>query len=206
MSRTIPFLAAVVGAAFLLPPRGAPVATAQEKILPQWEYRAVSLGSDEKEATKKLNALAAEGWELAGPLGGGLTAFKRPALTAGAAAARKDFLMLQGTWHTVSIAYGDTNLGEDKDDTITYEGDKFVQRRGGQVWQAGTFKIVDATSNPKQIDYVATEGDLKGTHWRSIYTLEGESHRLCSDDGNDSRPKEFSGRSGFLRVTKREKQ
>jgi uncharacterized protein (TIGR03067 family) len=117
---------------------------------------------------------------------------------------KKDLEKLQGTWYTVSTSYGDTNTGEDKTDTITYEGDKYIQKRGGQFWQAGTFKIVDATSNPKQIDYLATEGEFKGTHWRSIYTLDGPDHQICSDDGNDNRPKEFSGKVGFHRVTKRQ--
>jgi predicted nucleic acid-binding Zn-ribbon protein len=45
---------------------------------PAWEWKAVSLGADEKEATKKLNQLAAGGWEYVGPLTNGLVAFKRP--------------------------------------------------------------------------------------------------------------------------------
>jgi hypothetical protein len=45
---------------------------------PAWEWKAVALGADEKEATKKLNELAADGWEYAGPLANGLVAFKRP--------------------------------------------------------------------------------------------------------------------------------
>jgi uncharacterized protein (TIGR03067 family) len=121
-------------------------------------------------------------------------------------AARKDRKNLQGTWYRVSTAYGVLAAsGEDKGDTITYQGDIYVQRHNGEVYQAGTFKIVDATANPKQIDYTCTEGELKGKHFRSIYTLDGDDHQICSDDGNDNRPKEFSRIAGFLRVTKRQK-
>jgi WD40 repeat protein len=42
-----------------------------------WEYRSVTFGTDEKENTKKLNDLAAAGWEYVGPLTGGMVAFKR---------------------------------------------------------------------------------------------------------------------------------
>jgi uncharacterized protein (TIGR03067 family) len=120
------------------------------------------------------------------------------------AAARKNRNKLQGTWYTVSIACRAWATGPDKGDTITYEGDRYVQRLNGRVYQAGTFTIVDATASPKQIEYHCTEGALKGAHFRSIYTLDGDEHQLCSDDANDNRPKELSGKAGFLRVTKRQ--
>ena len=120
------------------------------------------------------------------------------------ASAKKDWKKLQGTWYTVSIAYpGDSAVRSDKRDTITYEGDKYVQSHNGQVFQAGTFAIVDATASPKQIEYRCTEGALKGRRFRSIYTLDGDDHQICSDNANDNRPKQFSGKVGFLRVTKR---
>jgi uncharacterized protein (TIGR03067 family) len=206
-NKTVLLLAVTALAGFLLCRLMLPLAASQEKTAPPpWEYKAVSFGGDEKENTRKLNDLAGEGWEYVGPLGNGMVAFRRAVLSPRDAAAKKDREKLQGTWYTVSISYGDTNTAEDKTDTITYEGDQFVQKRGGLVWQAGTFKIVDATSNPKQIDYVATEGEFKGAHWRSVYTLDGDDHQICSDDGNDNRPKEFSGKVGFHRVTKRQQQ
>jgi uncharacterized protein (TIGR03067 family) len=122
-----------------------------------------------------------------------------------AAAAKKELQKLQGTWYTVSTNYRGTATGEDKTDTITYEGDEYVQRRNGHVWAAGTIAIVDATATPKQIEYTVTAGENKGLLVRSIYTLDGDDHQICSDEGNNSRPTEFSGKSGFLRVTKRDK-
>jgi uncharacterized protein (TIGR03067 family) len=119
-------------------------------------------------------------------------------------ATKKDWKKLQGTWYTVSIAYpGDSATRSDKGDTITYQGNKYFQSENGQVFQAGTFAIVDATTSPKQIEYRCTEGGLKGKHFRSIYTLDGDDHQICSDNANDNPPKQFSGKVGFLRVTKR---
>jgi uncharacterized protein (TIGR03067 family) len=130
--------------------------------------------------------------------------FPRSVLPPKVAAARKDREKLQGAWYTVSIAYqGVMAARGDKGDTITYKGDRYVQRSNGQLWQAGTFAIVDATASPKQIEYRCTEGELKGKLFRSIYTLDGDRHQICSDNANDNRPKEFSGKVGFLRVTKR---
>jgi hypothetical protein len=44
---------------------------------PAVEYKAVLFATDEREATRKLNELAAQGWEYVGPLGNSLVAFKR---------------------------------------------------------------------------------------------------------------------------------
>ena len=59
-----------------------PAVRAQEKpaSLTQSEFKAVLFGTDEKEATKKLNDLASEGWQYFGPLSNGLVAFRRPYL------------------------------------------------------------------------------------------------------------------------------
>jgi uncharacterized protein (TIGR03067 family) len=62
------------------------------------------------------------------------------------------------------------------------------------------------TANPKQIEYIVAEGDHKGYHFRSIYTLEENDHWICSDGSDNNRPKEFSGQAGFLRVLKRVKK
>ena len=79
MRRLVPVVALL--AVFLLTGTG-PLsrARAQDKPAPKpaWELKAVSVGADEKEATKKLNELAADGWEYVGPLANGLVAFRRP--------------------------------------------------------------------------------------------------------------------------------
>ena len=97
----------------------------------------------------------------------------RPARPPKDSAVKRDQAKLQGTWYTASIAYPGGHGGEDRRDTITYQGDRYTQRQNGQVYQAGTFAIVDATASPRQIDYRCTEGDLKGKRFRSIYTLDG---------------------------------
>jgi uncharacterized protein (TIGR03067 family) len=121
-------------------------------------------------------------------------------------AARKEQARLQGTWYTVSISYQGLITVEDRGDTLTYEGNRYAQRQNGRLYQAGTFAIVDATATPKQIEYTSTMGELKGKRFRSIYTLDGDEHRICSDDANDNRPKAFTGTAGFLRSTKRLKE
>src|SRR4051795_11137824 len=70
----------------------APDASGQEKPKPPAvEYKAVAIGADEKGATRKLNELAAEGWEYVGPLGNSLVAFKRDP-------AKRELAKWQGEW------------------------------------------------------------------------------------------------------------
>ncbi len=122
-----------------------------------------------------------------------------------AVAIRKATHDILGAWYTVSVADGNTNTGEDRGDIITYEGNRFSQKRNGQVYQSGTFEIVDATSNPKQIDFHVTEGAQKGRHFRAIFTQNGDSLIGCCDHGENDRPTEFSGQAGYYRVGKRVK-
>lgn len=123
-----------------------------------------------------------------------------------AAAIRKATQDIQGSWYTVSIADRATMLGEDRDDIITYEGNKFFQKRNGQVHQAGTFEIVDATGDLKKIDYHITEGPQKGMHFRAIFRQAGDRLEGCCDHGENNRPTEFTGQAGFHRVARRSKE
>jgi uncharacterized protein (TIGR03067 family) len=183
---------------------GEPAAAQESGAAParSFEFRAVAMGTTEQAATDKLNALAAEGWDYVGPLANGLVAFRRP-LAARDLAARKDGEKLQGVWTRVAVSHGETRRGENVSDTITYSGNTFVQKLAGAVIQGGTFKIVDAASNPRQLDYFVTAGTNKGKHYRAIYRIEGDVLHVCSDDGSNKRPREFARDAGFYRVARR---
>ncbi|HVK08669.1 MAG TPA: TIGR03067 domain-containing protein [Gemmataceae bacterium] len=115
--------------------------------------------------------------------------------------ARADLEKLRGTWYTVSTSNGGATTGVDKRDTITYDGTRYKQSRGGRVFDEGTIEIIDAAARPKQIDYTVTDGLNKGLQARSIYTLDGDDHKICSVQGD--RPAEFAGAAGFYRVMRR---
>jgi len=167
----------------------------------QWETREFTFGADEKEWLRRLGELKAVGWEADLLLGGGRVLFKTR-IPGKEAAVKADIAALQGTWYMSTVAEGVILLGENKNETITYEGNHYGQRRDGQVIAAGTFSIVDASAHPKRIDVQCTEGPSKGTYCRSIYTVSGDDYQICSDSGNDQRPQEFSGKSGLYRITK----
>ena len=118
---------------------------------------------------------------------------------------KRDLAVLQGTWYTVSVRSGDHTTGRDVAETLTYEGNTYTHKRDGRAYSSGTFKIIDAKSTPKQIEYTVTAGSDNGAHYRSIYTLDGDDHAICSRSSGD-RPTEFSDQAGFYRVTKRVKK
>ena len=108
-----------------------------------------------------------------------------PACTAGGpdAQSKKDRAALQGEWKIVSAE----SNGEPPPPGLL-DGAKFVFC-GDKLTLLGkerTFKL-DATKNPRQIDFVPTKGK---TPQIGIYELDGDNLRLCVGPADD-RPKEF---------------
>lgn len=75
---------------------------------------------------------------------------------------QRDRAALQGTWSTVSVQSGDHASGEDTAETLTYKWNTYTQSRNGRPYSSGTFKIIDAKSKPKQIEFTVTDGSDKG--------------------------------------------
>jgi hypothetical protein len=85
-----------------------PSAFSQEKKAeaPGVEYKAVALGTDEREATRKLNELAAQGWEYVGPLGNSLVAFRRARAKSAEPDLATRVTRLGGKMHGVPVGKG----------------------------------------------------------------------------------------------------
>jgi serine/threonine-protein kinase len=118
-------------------------------------------------------------------------------------AARQDAERLQGAWERVAIVHGANRYGPDPNDVLTFRGKQFEVKEKGKLTLAGTFEIVDATSQPKQMDLVCTEGRHKGKRLRAVYRLDGNRLETCTDSGDDDRPKMLSGARGFYRDLRR---
>ena len=122
-----------------------PPAQGQDKAgSPKWEFKAVAFGGDEKDGTKKLNDLAADGWEYVGPLAQGLVAFKRQAGAASAAPA-----LAGDTW--ICSFKGENPKTVDQKARackIYHEGKQLKLRNelgdvvdGKLVWEEGVWKV-----------------------------------------------------------------
>jgi uncharacterized protein (TIGR03067 family) len=111
---------------------------------------------------------------------------------------KTDVDKLQGDWMAVagenSKEKFDKELATIK---LTVKGDHLTLRLGSDLIQA-TFKL-DATKNPRHIDFKVAEGPGKGETFPGIYALEGESVKLCFSEPKQPRPTEFAaeGRPGL---------
>ena len=74
--------------------------------------------------------------------------------------------------------------------TLTLTADRFKTQRGDQVLFDSTY-ILDASKEPKQIDMIGTEGELKGKPALGIYKLDGEKLTLCYTMPGKERPAKF---------------
>ncbi len=108
---------------------------------------------------------------------------------------------LQGAW----IAMKAERDGKPADDVIgnhlSFTGDRFVIARDGKTLFAGTFHF-DANAKPATIDFVHTEGALKGRSWKGIYALSGDTLTVCDNapDPDKPRPTAFATRAGSALV------
>lgn len=100
-----------------------------------------------------------------------------------AAAAKTMQGRLQGTWKCVALQSG--GMKSERDLTCTIKGNSWETTLDGQVYQAGTFKIVDLDASPKQIDWVIAfdaAGENKDKTYHGIFMLDGNSLCCCNSD------------------------
>jgi uncharacterized protein (TIGR03067 family) len=120
---------------------------------------------------------------------------KPPAKEAAKAADDKE--KLQGTWVWVEAERGGKKAGADeiKDFKMVFRGDKLSVDPGGDN-REGTFKL-DPAQKPKTIDLMLEDGPEKGKTIRGIYSLDGDTLKLCFDDmGDNDRPTDFTSKEG----------
>jgi uncharacterized protein (TIGR03067 family) len=127
------------------------------------------------------------------------------------AANTKDKEKLQGTWQAVSGEKEGKDDPEASKHSLVFDGDKFMIKRGDNVFVQGTFKI-DASKSPKTMDIDITEGpdNVKGKKAEAIYALDGDDLSWCvAEPGSADRPEKLGTKEGekhMLVKLKREKK
>jgi uncharacterized protein (TIGR03067 family) len=125
-------------------------------------------------------------------------------------ATKKDLEQIQGTWRLVSREKDGKADAADtiKDFLMINEGNKFTFKgTSGAGATKGTFTL-DATKKPKAMDRTPGDGPQKGKTLLGIYSLEGDTLKICVSLAGKERPGEFATapKSGLLlSVFKREK-
>jgi uncharacterized protein (TIGR03067 family) len=133
-----------------------------------------------------------------------------PFVAAGDDATKKELDRFRGTWKFESVEIEGQAVPADgiKDVRLILDGDKFTMEGGGLGMYKGTFKV-DVSKKPKTIDVTFTEGPEKGKTSIGIYTLEGDTYKVCMDPQGKERPTKFESKKGspfVLEVLKREKK
>lgn len=130
-----------------------------------------------------------------------------PAGGARPAAVEGDLKLAQGVWAFESwdTAGDPTPAALLKPLTLTFDGNRFVIRNGGDIYEAGSVAL-DASTTPKTMDATFTEGPNRGTVMSGIYKLDGDTFTICMAGPGKGRPAVFKTAAGstlFLIVTKR---
>lgn len=122
-------------------------------------------------------------------------------------AAHQELLKLQGAWQYESLEEdGEKSATEDlKGRTIVFGADTYFIRANNKILQMGQIKL-DPGKAPKTFNAVVKQGQNRGEVMLGIYTLEGDTLKLCFDTQGQERPKEFKTKPGLnlvLAVCKR---
>ena len=109
----------------------------------------------------------------------------------------KELKKFQGTWTFESVEAGGqvAPAAQFMGVTVTFEGDKYVVKKGDEVLQAATQKL-DPSKSPKTLDAKVTEGPNKGAVILGIYEISGDTLKVCFDPEGKKRPTEFKAASG----------
>jgi uncharacterized protein (TIGR03067 family) len=117
----------------------------------------------------------------------------------------RDDRTLQGTW-TATRAERDGKAADDViGNRLSLTANRFqIHSKDGTRLYAGTVKM-DPSVKPAAIDFQHTEGSLKGTVWKGIYAIDGDTLTVCDNapEVGKSRPTAFKAksRSGYVLVT-----
>ena len=110
---------------------------------------------------------------------------------------------LQGGWSMVLLFVNgeETPVEQAKSGELVIEDDVYRSKLGATA-ETSTFKV-DATKNPKEIDFTYTSGFLKGKTVKGIYKIDGDDLTICRGLSPETdRPDEFAAPadSGLLLV------
>ncbi len=122
-------------------------------------------------------------------------------------ALKKEVAKLQGTWSVVSSERGGDKAPEDKIKMVklTFQKDKLIAHQADKTIEMSY--TLDPSKNPKTIDITYLDGELKGESHLGIYSLDGDTLKICMHRGT-TRPMEFETKQDpqrHLIVLKREK-
>lgn len=117
-------------------------------------------------------------------------------LAACAPSNQADLNALQGNWKPVSAELAGQPMAETVLKTISLKLDSGrYEVLVGSSPDRGTYSL-DATTKPKGMTVMGTDGPNKGKSFPCIYELQGDTLRICYDLSGTKRPTEFQSLAG----------
>ena len=121
-----------------------------------------------------------------------------------------DIAELEGTWACVSATVDGRPLPKETTALLrlTLTRDRYKTEKGTEVLFDSTYTI-NPSKNPKHINMIGTEGDLKGKEAQGIYSLEKDVLQICYTMPGDGRPEKFkspAGSKAYLVIWQREQK
>ncbi len=110
-----------------------------------------------------------------------------------------DLPKIEGIWLAESaIADGKPNPRMLGAQFVFGDGKMSIQGAGGEKLPDATFAL-DATTTPKSIE-ITTPSAGEGGGGLGIYSIEGDTLKICTARPGDPRPEEFQSTSGSARI------
>ncbi|MCI0462173.1 MAG: TIGR03067 domain-containing protein [Gemmataceae bacterium] len=106
--------------------------------------------------------------------------------------AKKDLEKVQGAWVVTLME----EMGKKAPNEVIkglgaqIKGDRLTLSEQGKVIMDFEIKL-DPAQKPKAVDFTYLAGEDKGKKELGIYEIEGDTLKLCVNDGGKDRPKEF---------------
>jgi uncharacterized protein (TIGR03067 family) len=128
-----------------------------------------------------------------------LVALPTGLLIAGCGDTRGDREKLQGTWRATSLERGGKagTAGEAQRRKLVVDGNTITLWDGERRESESTFKL-NPDQKPKEIDFMDSSGEKPET--LGIYSLEGDTLKLCFGMTEKDRPALFATKAGDNRI------
>ncbi len=107
----------------------------------------------------------------------------------------QDRQKIQGPWMAVDAMRNDEVADDVIGYRLTFKGETFSIVNEGKTLFGGTFSL-DRSQKQPAIDFKHDLGDLKGKTWQGIYSLDGETLKICDNAASLSAPRPTRFESG----------
>src|SRR5262249_54878273 len=107
----------------------------------------------------------------------------------------------QGKWKIASIEVNGEKVETERfaKAVLTITGDERLLKDDDKVVTRSKYKI-DSSKNPKTIEIIVSEGNLKGRTLKGIYEIKGDTHTINVTVEGDDRPTDFTAKADSNRL------